>query len=103
MKTEEIYKKALALHKSYKGKIQIVSKVPFRGYEDLAYYYTPGVAAACGEVRKDPDAVYELTNKGNLVAIVSDGTRVLGLGDIGPDAAMPVMEGKALSLSYSAV
>lgn len=96
MKTEEIYKKSLVLHKLYKGKIQVVSKVPFKGHEDLAYYYTPGLAAVSGRVRKDPDSVYELTNRGNSVAIVSDGTRVLGLGDIGPEAAMPVMEGKAL-------
>ena len=80
----------------YKGKIQVVSKVPFKGHEDLAYYYTPGVAAVSGQVRKDPDSGYDLTNRGNSVAIVSDGTRVLGLGDIGPEAAMPVMEGKAL-------
>ncbi|HHT9134759.1 MAG TPA: NAD(P)-dependent malic enzyme [Candidatus Avalokitesvara rifleensis] len=96
MKTEEIYKKALELHKSYKGKIQVVSKVPFKGHEDLAYYYTPGVAAVCGQILKDKDSAYEFTNKGNLIAVVSDGTRVLGLGDIGPEAAMPVMEGKAL-------
>ena len=96
MKTEEIYKKSLELHKLYKGKIQVVSKVPFKRHEDLAYYYTPGVAAVSGQVRKDPDSGYDLTNRGNSVAIVSDGTRVLGLGDIGPEAAMPVMEGKAL-------
>ncbi len=96
METEEIYKKSLELHKFYKGKIQVVSKVPFSGHADLAYYYTPGVAAVSGRVREDVDAAYEYTNKGNLVAIVSDGTRVLGLGDIGPEAAMPVMEGKAL-------
>lgn len=96
MRTEEIYEKALELHKSYRGKIQVISKVPFKGHEDLAYYYTPGVAAVCGQVMKDKDSAYKFTNKGNLVAIVSDGTRVLGLGDIGPEAAMPVMEGKAL-------
>ncbi len=67
MKTEEIYKKSLELHKSYKGKIQVISKVPYRGHEDLAYYYTPGVAAACGQVKKDADLAYEYTNKGKVV------------------------------------
>ncbi len=96
MTTEELYRKALDLHRRYKGKIQVVSKVPFREYGDLAIYYTPGVAAVSGQVRKDKDSVFEYTNRGNTVAVVSDGTRVLGLGDIGPEAAMPVMEGKAL-------
>jgi malate dehydrogenase (oxaloacetate-decarboxylating) len=96
MTTEELYKRALELHRLYKGKIQMVSKVPFKGYEDLAIYYTPGVAAVSGQVHKDKDSVFEYTNRGNTVAVVSDGTRVLGLGDIGPEAAMPVMEGKAL-------
>jgi malate dehydrogenase (oxaloacetate-decarboxylating) len=96
MTTEELYKKALELHKRYRGKVQIVSKVPFREYGDLAVYYTPGVAAVSGQVHKDRDSVFEYTNRGNMVAVVSDGTRVLGLGDIGPEAAMPVMEGKAL-------
>lgn len=96
MTTEELYKKALDFHRRYRGKIQVVSKVPFREYGDLAIYYTPGVAAVSGQVHKDKDSVFEYTNRGNMVAVVSDGTRVLGLGDIGPEAAMPVMEGKAL-------
>ena len=96
MTTEELYKKALDIHRRYRGKIQIVSKVPFKEYEDLAIYYTPGVAAVSGQVNKDKDSVFEYTNRGNTIAIVTDGTRVLGLGDIGPEAALPVMEGKSL-------
>ncbi len=96
MTTEELYKKALELHSLYKGKVQMISKVPFREYEDLAIYYTPGVAAVSNLIREDKESVFEYTNRGNLVAVVSDGSRVLGLGDIGPEAAMPVMEGKAL-------
>ncbi|MEK7822273.1 MAG: malate dehydrogenase, partial [Planctomycetota bacterium] len=86
MTTEELYKKALDFHRRYRGKIQVVSKVPFKEYGDLAIYYTPGVAAVSGQVHKDKDSVFEYTNRGNMVAVVSDGTRVLGLGDIGPEA-----------------
>jgi malate dehydrogenase (oxaloacetate-decarboxylating) len=80
----------------YRGKVQIAPKCPVRGPEDFAIWYTPGVAAPCREIAAAPERVFDHTNRGNLVAIVSDGTRVLGLGDIGPEAALPVMEGKAL-------
>jgi malate dehydrogenase (oxaloacetate-decarboxylating) len=91
---------ALRLHPFYRGKVQVLPKCPVRGIEDFAVWYTPGVAAPCKAIHADPDAAYEHTNKGNSVAIVSDGTRVLGLGDIGPLAGLPVMEGKALLFKY---
>lgn len=91
---------ALRLHPLFHGKIQTVPKVPVRSFDDFAIWYTPGVAAPCRAIERDPALVYEHTNKGNTVAIVTDGTRVLGLGDIGPKAAMPVMEGKALLFKY---
>ena len=91
---------ALRLHPFYRGKIQTMPKCPIRDFNDFALWYTPGVAAASRAVHADPDAGYEYTNRGNVVGIVSDGTRVLGLGDIGPEAAMPVMEGKALLFKY---
>ncbi len=84
------------LHRFYRGKIQVLSRCPISSAEDIAIWYTPGVATPCKEIQADKDKSFELTNRGNSVAIVSDGTRVLGLGDIGPEAAMPVMEGKAL-------
>lgn len=87
---------ALALHRDNVGKVEIISKVPLRERQDLNLAYTPGVAEPCKEIHRDPDLVYTYTAKGNLVAVVSDGTAVLGLGDIGPAAAMPVMEGKSL-------
>ena len=87
---------ALALHARYRGKVQLAPKVPVRSLEDFAIWYTPGVAEPCLAIHADPAQVWELTNRGNSIAIVSDGTRVLGLGDIGPEAALPVMEGKAL-------
>jgi malate dehydrogenase (oxaloacetate-decarboxylating) len=87
---------ALRLGRLYRGKIQTLPKCPVRGLGDLAIWYTPGVAAQCRAISADPAAVYELTNKANTVAVVSDGSRVLGLGDIGPLAGLPVMEGKAL-------
>ena len=87
---------ALALHADKAGKIEIVSKVALKAREDLNLAYTPGVAEPCKEIHRDRDLAYKYTAKGNLVAVVSDGTAVLGLGDIGPEAAMPVMEGKAL-------
>lgn len=91
---------AMILHPFYKGKIETTLKCAVRDLNDFAIWYTPGVAAPCKAIKADPDQVYEHTNKGNMVAIVSDGTRVLGLGDIGPKAAIPVMEGKALLYKY---
>ena len=91
---------ALRLHARYRGKIQTLPRCPVRGLEDLAIWYTPGVAAPSRAIAANPDLVYEHTNKGNTVAVVSDGSRVLGLGNIGPHAAMPVMEGKALLFKY---
>lgn len=90
--------KALKLHGDNKGKIEIISKVPVKDKEDLGLAYTPGVAEPCKEIHKNEDAVYEYTSKGNMVAIVSDGTAVLGLGNIGASASLPVMEGKAILL-----
>ena len=91
---------AMQLHPFYRGKIEMVPKVCIRSMDDFAIWYTPGVAAPCRAIQKDPELVYEYTNKWNTVAIVSDGTRVLGLGDIGPKAGLPVMEGKALLFKY---
>ena len=91
---------ALRLHGQYRGKVQSMPKVPVRCMRDFSLWYTPGVAAPCLVIRDDPARVFELTNRGNTVAIVSDGTRVLGLGDIGPEAGLPVMEGKALLFKY---
>ncbi len=87
---------ALRLHPVYRGKIQMMPKCPVRGDADFAVWYTPGVAAPCRAIHRAPELVYEHTNKGNTVAVLSDGSRVLGLGDIGPEAGLPVMEGKAL-------
>ncbi|WPS88717.1 malic enzyme-like NAD(P)-binding protein [Brevibacillus halotolerans] len=87
---------ALELHRVHQGKLEAVTKVPVRDAHDLSLAYSPGVAEPCKEIFNDPSKVYEYTMKGNLVAVVSDGTAVLGLGNIGPEAAMPVMEGKAV-------
>lgn len=92
----DIYEKALALHKEHHGKMEINIKVPMETMEDLSMAYTPGVAQPCREINKNPKAAYEYTWKGNSVAVVSDGTAVLGLGDIGPAAGLPVMEGKSI-------
>lgn len=87
---------ALQMHEENKGKISVVSKVKVETRDDLSTAYTPGVAEPCRRIRDDKKEVYRYTAKGNLVAVVSDGTAVLGLGDIGPEAAMPVMEGKSI-------
>src|SRR5438874_791821 len=91
---------AMKYHPYYRGKIEISSKVPINSYDDFAIWYTPGVADPCREIQHNPEKVYDYTNKSNRVAIVSDGTRVLGLGDIGPEAGLPVMEGKSLLFKY---
>lgn len=89
-------KLALEMHETHKGKIAVAKKVEVKTRDDLSTAYTPGVAEPCRKIRDNKEEVYRYTAKGNLVAVVSDGTAVLGLGDIGPEAAMPVMEGKAL-------
>ena len=91
---------AMRLHAFYLGKMQTALRCPVRDVNDFAIWYTPGVAAPCRAIAEDPSLVYELTSKWNTVAVVSDGTRVLGLGDIGPKAGLPVMEGKALLYKY---
>ncbi len=88
--------KALALHEKWNGKMETVSKVPVKSREDLALAYTPGVAEPCKVIAQDKEAAYTYTIKANTIAVVSDGSAVLGLGNIGPYAAMPVMEGKAV-------
>lgn len=91
---------AMRLHLAYHGKIQVVPKCPVQNFSDFSVWYTPGVAAVCREIQANAMRSFEYTNRGNTIAIVSDGTRVLGLGDIGPEAGMPVMEGKALLFKY---
>jgi malate dehydrogenase (oxaloacetate-decarboxylating) len=91
---------AMKLHPFFRGKIETTLKCTVRDFNDFAIWYTPGVAAPCRAIAADPEKVYEYTNKWNTVAVISDGTRVLGLGDIGPKAGLPVMEGKALLFKY---
>jgi malate dehydrogenase (oxaloacetate-decarboxylating) len=91
---------AMRLHAFYQGKTQTALRCRVRDFDDFAIWYTPGVAAPCRAIEREPGLVYELTSKWNKVAVVSDGTRVLGLGDIGPKAGLPVMEGKSLLFKY---
>lgn len=91
---------AMKMHPYYKGKIEVIPKCVIRDVKDFAIWYTPGVAEPCKDIQQNPDRVYDHTNKANMVGIVTDGTRVLGLGDIGPMAGLPVMEGKALLFKY---
>ena len=91
-----IQEKALELHEKWNGKLETVSKTPVKSREDLSLAYTPGVAEPCKVIAQDKEAAYKYTMKANTVAVVSDGSAVLGLGNIGPYAAMPVMEGKAV-------
>lgn len=92
----DVYEKALKLHEKYRGKLEVKIKVPCDTKEDLTLAYTPGVSAPCLKIQENKENAYIYTNKGNTVAIISDGSAVLGLGNIGSDAALPVMEGKAL-------
>jgi malate dehydrogenase (oxaloacetate-decarboxylating) len=91
---------AMIMHPYYKGKMQTVPRCIVRDYNDFSIWYSPGVAEPCKAIKEDVHKVYDFTNKWNTVAVISDGTRVLGLGDIGPEAAMPVMEGKCLLFKY---
>ena len=91
-----VYERALKLHKDNRGKLETVSKVPLKTAADLTLAYTPGVAAPCLEIEKDNEKIYDYTNRGNLVAVVTNGTAVLGLGNIGAGAGLPVMEGKSI-------
>ncbi|TET35670.1 MAG: NADP-dependent malic enzyme [Planctomycetota bacterium] len=99
-KAEKPGKDAMKLHPFYRGKVQTALKCCVRDLNDFAIWYTPGVAKPCMDIHDNPEKVFEHTNKGNTIAVISDGTRVLGLGDIGAEASMPVMEGKALLFKY---
>ena len=96
MAEKTVYEKSLDLHAEHHGKVEVISKVQVTNKNELAMAYSPGVAEPCRKIHANPEDVFKYTAKGNLVAVVSDGTAVLGLGDIGPLAAMPVMEGKAI-------
>ena len=93
---DDVYKRSVELHKQMQGKIEMTNKIPVDNSETLSLVYSPGVAQPCLEIEKDEEKAYDLTMKGNTIAVVTNGTAVLGLGDIGPTAALPVMEGKAM-------
>jgi len=99
-KAEKPMQDAMKLHPFYRGKIEIVPRCAIRNFDDFAIWYTPGVAAPCLDIKNNPEAVMKHTARHNMVAIVSDGTRVLGLGNIGPEAGLPVMEGKSILFKY---
>ena len=92
----DISEESLALHYKLRGKLEVVSRYPIQTQKDLSLAYTPGVAAPCLEIQKDPAKSFQLTRRQNLVAVITDGSAVLGLGNIGPLAGMPVMEGKCV-------
>jgi len=93
---EKIFQESLELHRKSRGKLEVVSKLPVETMSDLSLVYTPGVAEPCREIERNPDSIYQVTSKANMVAVVSDGSAVLGLGNIGADASLPVMEGKSV-------
>ncbi len=99
-RTEKYNRLALEYSEYYKGKVRVMPKVPVRHLDDFSYWYTPGVAAVSTKIAKDRELSFELTGRWNSIAILTDGTRVLGLGNVGPEAAMPVMEGKALIFNF---
>lgn len=99
-KAEKPAEDAMKLHPFYQGKLQVTPKCAIRDFNDFAIWYTPGVAKPCRDINENPEAVWKHTNKANFVAVISDGTRVLGLGDIGPEAGLPVMEGKSILFKY---
>ncbi|HLM70831.1 MAG TPA: hypothetical protein VK423_05585, partial [Thermoplasmata archaeon] len=98
--TDLLGERSIELSRYFAGKIETVPKVPVRSLQDFALWYTPGVAAVSRKIQADPDSSFDLTGRWNTIAIVTDGSRVLGLGDIGPRAALPVMEGKALLFKF---
>lgn len=92
----DIYQKSLKMHEEHRGKVAMVSKVAVTNKEELSMAYSPGVAEPCRAIEKNPEDIYKYTNRGNMVAVITDGSAVLGLGNIGPEAALPVMEGKSI-------
>ncbi len=98
--TEELSRRAVEVSRLAGGKVEVIPQVPITGLSDFSYLYSPGIAEVCREIAKAPDRAFELTGRWNTIAIVTDGSRVLGLGNIGPDASLPVMEGKSLLFKY---